>query len=253
MIVNNNLYIKESGFTLVEILVAVFIMSIGFLALSQMEFLSVRQKQMAEQGSNATNLLQFAADRDLAELKRVTLLNNQTFITEARGNSADYTYCDGSSDSSVCSNCPCNPLASIAPDLTTIGTAVSVKDTQCAAIDIDSSDIKSVTYTTDEATCLSNYHSLGAGGLGADGLFVLRRASVSAEGADAITIDSIFTVNLTYTAKSFKQFVDSEFSLALRDNLAVQGIAITAQTEDYSDTVPVSSGSWGSVVVPYVP
>jgi len=33
--------ISQKGFTLVEILVAVFIMSVGFLALSQMEFLSV--------------------------------------------------------------------------------------------------------------------------------------------------------------------------------------------------------------------
>lgn len=32
---------NTSGFTLLEILVAVFIMSVGFLALSQMEFLSV--------------------------------------------------------------------------------------------------------------------------------------------------------------------------------------------------------------------
>jgi len=56
--------ISQNGFTLIEILVAVFIMSVGFLALSQMEFLSVRQKQMAEAGSNATNTIQFAGDRD---------------------------------------------------------------------------------------------------------------------------------------------------------------------------------------------
>ncbi len=240
--------ISQNGFTIIEILAAVFIMSVGFLALSQMEFLSVRQKQMAEAGSNATHVIQFAADRDLAELKRVTLLNNQTFIIESSGTPANYTYCDGSSDSSVCSNCPCNPLTRIAPDLTTIGTAVSIKDTECAAIDLDSSDIKSGIYTTDETTCLSIYNSLNA-----EGLFLLRRASVSSEFADAVTIDSIFTINLTYAVKSLEQFVDSEFSLALRDNLAVQGIAITAQTQDYSDTIPVSSGAWGSVVVPYVP
>ncbi|HSG31802.1 MAG TPA: prepilin-type N-terminal cleavage/methylation domain-containing protein [Thermodesulfobacteriota bacterium] len=62
---------NTSGFTLLEILVAVFIMSVGFLALSQMEFLSVRQKQMAEAGSNATNIIQAAADKDLAEIKRI--------------------------------------------------------------------------------------------------------------------------------------------------------------------------------------
>jgi len=235
--------ISQNGFTLIEVLVAVFIMSVGFLALSQMEFLSLRQKQMAEAGSNATNTIQFAADRDLAEIKRVTLLNNRTFIAESNGKTADYTYCDGSSDSSVCSNCPCNPLARVATDPTVVGT----KETECAAIDLDSSDVKSVNYTTDETTCLNNYNSLGA-----DGLLILRRASVVSE-ASSTTLTSIFTVNLTYSVKSLEQFVDSNFSLATRDNLAVQGIAITAQTEDYSDTVPISSGAWGSVVVSHVP
>lgn len=235
--------ISQKGFTLVEILVAVFIMSVGFLALSQMEFLSVRQKQMAEAGSKATNVIQFAADRDLAEIKRVALLNIRTFIVESSGNTADYTYCDGSSDSSVCSNCPCNPLARVATD----PTVVETKATQCAAIDLDSSDVESVNYTTDETTCLSNYNSLGA-----DGLLILRSASVASV-ASSTTLTSIFTVNLTYSVKSLEQFIDSNFSLATRDNLAVQGIVITAQTEDYSDTVPVSAGAWGSVVVPHVP
>ncbi|MGI9534383.1 MAG: type IV pilus modification PilV family protein [Thermodesulfobacteriota bacterium] len=33
----------NSGFTLIEILVAVFLMAVGFLALSQMQYLSFRQ------------------------------------------------------------------------------------------------------------------------------------------------------------------------------------------------------------------
>lgn len=244
IIVKNNSDTKESGFTLIEILVAVFIISIGFLALSQMEFLSVRQKQMAEQGSNATNLIQFTADMDLGELKRVNLLNARTFVVETSGRTADYTYCDGSSDASVCSNCPCNPLALIAPDPTTVGT----KDVQCAAIGLDSSDVKSINYTTDETTCLTNYNDMGT-----EGLFVLRRASVDSQTSDTVTIESIYNINLTYAVKSLKQIRDNGFSLTLKDNLAVQGIAITAQTDDYSDIVPISSGSWGSVVIPHVP
>ncbi len=244
MILNLNIKNKESGYTLIEILVAVFIMSTGFLALSQMEFLSLRQKQMAEAGSNATNLVQAAADNDLSELKRVALLNSQTFITEVNGNTADYTYCDGSTDASVCNNCPCNPLARVATDPTTVGT----KATECAAVGLNSSDVKKITFKSTDTDCINDYKNLGT-----DGLILLRRASVGDADSSSTIITSIYTVNLTYSVKSLEQFVDSDFSLLLKDNLAVQGIAVTAQTEDYSDTVPVSSGAWGFVVVPYVP
>lgn len=239
---------RQSGFTLIEILVAVFIISIGFLALSQMEFLSLRQKKMAEEGSDATNLIQFSADRDLAELKRITLLNARTFTIEANGRTADYTYCDGSSDASVCSNCPCNPLSVVASDPTTVGT----KDVQCAVIGIDSSDVTSINYTTDQTACLDDYSTI-LSNLQTEGLFILRRASVESETTDTVTIDSIYTVNLTYAVKSLKQFRDNGFSLALKDNLAVQGISLTAQTDNYSDVVPISSGAWDSVVVAHVP
>lgn len=235
--------ISQKGFTLVEILVSVFIMSVGFLALSQMEFLSVRQKQMAEEGSKATNLIQFAADRDLGELKRVSLLNAQTFMNERNKSDADYTFCDGSSDSSVCNNCPCNPLARIAPD-----TSNGTKDTQCAAIGLNDSNIINLSYTTDQDDCLTAYN-----GLGKEGMFILRKASISSELSSGTALSTIITVNLTYAAKSLKQFNDSKFSLATRDNLTVQGTTILAQIEDYSDTVPLSSGAWGSVVVPFVP
>jgi len=162
-------HISQNGFTLIEILVAVFIMSVGFLALSQMEFLSLRQKQMAEAGSNATNIIQAAADRDLAEIKRVALLNNQTFFAVKDGRTADFTYCDGSKDYSICSNCPCNPLASITPDFTIVASGPTIKDIECAAIALDSSDIKKFTYTTDQTTCKDFYDNLGVGSLGADG------------------------------------------------------------------------------------
>jgi len=72
--------ISQNGFTLIEILVSVFIMSIGFLALSQMEFLSVRQTRLAEQGTMATNIIQFISDRDASEVKKRTLLNNKEIM-----------------------------------------------------------------------------------------------------------------------------------------------------------------------------
>ena len=249
---------NTSGFTIIELLVAVFIMATGFLALSQMEFLSLRQKQMAEAGSNATNIIQAAADRDLAEMKRITLLNNQIFVAEANGNNPDYSYCDGSTDASACSNCPCNPLARVAPDIsTTTGTFVD-KDVECAAVALNSSDVNEIVFTTDKDVCISDYKIITST-FKSDGYYLLRRASILAERSiidkfkGTSLIQTIFTVDLTYTAKSPKQFSESEFSLELRDNLAVQGIQIKAQSDDYSDTVPLSSGSWGFVVVPYIP
>ncbi len=55
MCVSNN----KRGFTLLELLISVGIMSLGFLAIAQMQFLSLRQKQKAEQGTVATNAIQF--------------------------------------------------------------------------------------------------------------------------------------------------------------------------------------------------
>ena len=47
----------NSGFTLLEILVAVFLMAIGFFAMSQMQFLSLRQSQLAENGTMIITLI----------------------------------------------------------------------------------------------------------------------------------------------------------------------------------------------------
>ncbi|NIP38444.1 MAG: prepilin-type N-terminal cleavage/methylation domain-containing protein, partial [Candidatus Dadabacteria bacterium] len=215
----------QSGFTLLEVLVAVFIMATGFLALSQMEFLSLRQKIIAEDSSLATNILQAAVDKDFGELKRVSLLNIRTFIAEANESDADYTYCDGSADSSICSSCPCNPLAFIAPDPTVVGT----KAIQCAAIMLDDLDIKNLSYTTNKDNCLNDYTTIGS-----EGMFILRRASVGDEASDSSTITSIYKVDLVYAVKSLEQFQKSDFSLALKDNLVLQGVTVSAQTEDYS-------------------
>ena len=92
---NDNSKNKASGFTIVEILVAVFIISIGVLALSQMEILSLRQYQLAEQGTMATNIIQFISDRDVAEVKRRTLLNNEVYLDYLNARNADFDYCDG--------------------------------------------------------------------------------------------------------------------------------------------------------------
>ena len=65
---------NSKGFTLLEILFAVAIMGIGFLAMSQMQYLSLNQKTIAENGTFATNLIQTITDMEMANAKRINLL-----------------------------------------------------------------------------------------------------------------------------------------------------------------------------------
>jgi len=90
---------NKAGFTLIEILVSVLIMSVGFLALSQMGFLSLRLKQMAEEGTDATQVIQFITDRDLAQVKRIHLLNTKTYQDGITVKPLDLSYCGGGTNS----------------------------------------------------------------------------------------------------------------------------------------------------------
>ncbi|MEZ4547618.1 MAG: prepilin-type N-terminal cleavage/methylation domain-containing protein [Thermodesulfobacteriota bacterium] len=76
---------NERGFTFTEIIIAISIMALGFLAMAQMQYLSLRQKQRAEQGTVATNVIQFIADRDMEEVKRAHLLNSIAFVEAQAG------------------------------------------------------------------------------------------------------------------------------------------------------------------------
>ena len=82
--------------------------------------------------------------------------------------------------------------------------------------------------------------------------FLISELSISTEVSPA-TSKIVTSVVLTYAVKSPEQFADNNLSLTARDNLAIQGLIVTAQTEDYSDTVPISSGAWGAVIVPNTP
>jgi len=236
---NNDLIRKESGFTLVEILVAVFIMSVGFLALSQMGFLSLKLKQMAADGTDATNIVQYVVDRDISEVKKVYLLNAQVFLDVLMGRTPDFTYCNGSSDNSICATCPCDPLESVTanPDPTVVGSEFT-----CTTVNLDNFDPLSLDFTTDETTCSSTLESLGS-----EGMIIVKSAHTTQD-------DDIITLSLTYAAKSLEQFLDSAFSVTIRDSLVTQNFEITAQIEDYTDTVPITSGpNWDKVRVPHVP
>src|SRR5574341_101233 len=103
---------NQEGFTLIELLVATLIMALGFIAFAEMQFLSLLQKQRAELGSTATNAIQFISDRDMAEVKRIYLLNSNARLDAQAGRALDLSYCDGSANS-VCGACPCDPLEAL--------------------------------------------------------------------------------------------------------------------------------------------
>ncbi|MGH7807992.1 MAG: type IV pilus modification PilV family protein, partial [Thermodesulfobacteriota bacterium] len=139
----------QNGFTLLEILVAVFIMSLGFLAAAQMQFLSLRQKQLAEQGTIATNVIQYISDNDMAEVRRRYLLNATAYVDAQAGRNQNPSrpYCDGSANS-VCDVCPCDPLEAI-----TLNPDDGVTETICAAIDINNFNPENLNFRTTPNQC----------------------------------------------------------------------------------------------------
>ena len=143
---------NDRGFTFTEILIALSIMTIGFLAMAQMQFLSLKQKQDAELGTIATNMIQFISDRDMAEAKRVHMLNSIAYIEAQAGrlnpgdeNEPHLKYCKTSNTDHVCTECPCNPLESITIDAPTDGTT----ETSCATISTHEFDPGNIVFAKD--------------------------------------------------------------------------------------------------------
>ena len=71
---------NSKGFTFLEIIVALGIMAVGFLAMSQMQYLSFRQKVLAESGTFSTNMIGTVSAFEMANAKTVNLLNAQEYI-----------------------------------------------------------------------------------------------------------------------------------------------------------------------------
>src|SRR3972149_10751850 len=105
---------NQEGFTLIELLIATLIMALGFMAFAEMQFLSLLLKQRAELGSTATNAIQFISDRDMAEVKRIYLLNSNTRMDAQAGRGLGLRYCDGSA-TSVFGAWPFGPFGGITP------------------------------------------------------------------------------------------------------------------------------------------
>lgn len=248
---------SRDGFTLIEILVAMMIMAVGFLSMAEMEALSLRQKQYAENGSTATNIIQFVSDRDISEVKRRYLLNSSAYLIAQGGflpcstsptypsqtyttQCYDLTYCKGSTNS-VCSACPCDPLQAITPT-TTDGTT----ETTCAAIDIQNFDPKNLNFKTSKGQCQTDANALITAKKAA--LFMIKQATTN---VDTTITPNVVTVSITYAVKTQTQFTKTGLtSLTIADTLASQASQVTAHVDTtYSNFIP----GWTQVRVPHVP
>ncbi len=248
---------NRDGFTLIEILVATLIMAIGFLSLAEMEALSLRQKQYAENGTTATNIIQFVSDRDISEVKRRYLLNSTAYAIAQGGypkcsssptyptqiyttQCYDLSYCSGSTNS-VCSACPCDPLQAITPT-TTSGTT----ETTCAAIDIQNFDPKNLNFTTSKTQCQTDFTNITNAKRPA--LFMIKQATTN---VDTTVVPNIVTVSIIYAVKTQAQFNKTGLtSLSIKDSLASQAYQVTAHIDTtYSTYIP----GWSQVRIPHIP
>lgn len=225
---------NQRGFTFTEIMIAVSIMALGFLAMAQMQYLSLRQKQKAEQGTVATNIVQFIADRDMEEVKRAHLLNSLAYMeaqSQKAGLEAHLQHCSSSNDDGICSACPCNPLALITP------SPFEPASTTCAVINVHDFDPKNVEFEADKSDCT---------GSSEESLVVVKRVTSQTDNG----LPPITTLNVTYGVKTKKQFEESAYtSVTLKDTLATQNISFTAHRDDWSQYMP----GWNNVMVPHVP
>ena len=150
-----------------------------------MQFLSLLQKQRAELGSTATNAIQFISDRDIAEVKRIYLLNSNTRMDAQAGRALNLSYCNGSANS-VCKVCPCDPLKALTPK-----PDDGEDETTCAAIDRQHFDPTNITFKNTKALCQADAAALPAN---SSPLYIVKEAKTSVEGVTPIIVE----VKLTY-------------------------------------------------------
>jgi prepilin-type N-terminal cleavage/methylation domain-containing protein len=259
---------KQDGFTLAEILIAVGIMALGFLAVAEMQYLSLRQKQRSELGTIATNIIQFVADKDMEEVRRLHLLNTIAHSNCVAGRIPDFSYCDGTSPSD-CSNPPCADPCSCTgtTNCTSGGTACDTmrvlsvaqipnpapdpanpfNESSCAPIQTDDFDPEKLVFDTDVNNCTDP---------NAD-MYIIKDVRASQQ-TDPATLVQILTVTITYAVKTPGQFAQTGLTILdtnnnnrpiLSNSIATQAHTITAHIDDWSQII----AGWTQVRVPDIP
>ena len=225
---------SNSGFTLTEILVALAIMTIGFLSMSLMQFLSLRQSGLAEKGTIATNIVQYISDRDMAEVRRYHLLNSRVFLDGQSGKpiTTQDDYCDGGTDD-PCPTCPCNPL-----NIFTSNTATNNTEATCTEIDVKNFDPAKIQYETTQSNCSNSE------------FYIVRQVVTN---VDTTVVPNEIIINISYGIQSQKQFDNFNMNsdtLKIANTILFNSYQTSAHLADWSNFVP----SWTNpVVVPHIP
>lgn len=238
---------KEGGFTLLEILIAVAIMALGFLALAEMQYLALRQKQKAELGTVATNMIQFVADVDLAEVRRLHLLNTITHSAAVAGRPLDLSYCNGTEPDTGCTGCPCDVmevLTSVSYPNPPEPPAVN-EDETCAPIETHDFDPEKLVFSTNVNDCADP---------DAD-MYIIKNVRLSQQ-QDPETLVDVLTATITYAVKTPGQFRETGLTIIddannrpiLRNSVATQTQTITAHVDDWSAIIP----GWAEIRIAHV-
>ncbi|MGH7886064.1 MAG: type IV pilus modification PilV family protein [Thermodesulfobacteriota bacterium] len=251
-----NLKSDTKGFTLIEILVALGIMALGFLAVSQMQFLSLRQAGLAETGTTATNVIDLAANRDMQEMRRMHLLNSIAYGTAVKGGIPDLNYCNGSTGA-ACPTCPCNPALEIL-GINSSGLPPTQKDvledgipfpnpivaTVCSPIDLNNFDPAEIVYSAAIADCQTNEFML------------LRAVEGFRVPGDTQSDPDTINYRITYGIKTPREIARdnrqgvNNFNINLGRTAATQTYDLTAHIETDWDRF---IAAWPQVIIPHIP
>ncbi len=223
------------GFTLIEVLVALFIMSIGFLALSQMQYLSLRQSQLAYSGTTATNIIQAFSDSDLSRMRSIHNLNMALVNDLFSGDITNREYCDND----LCNNeCPCDPF-SVISDYPATATGNNSPEQICTAI-------KNENYTFGE-TIISDDSTVSCDDIlvnTSNEYFLTRTINIDTN------VPEERTYKIAYTIKNRYQRI--HHPLDLGNSLATQFIKISAHV-DTTTLANAPDGISNLLVIPNIP
>lgn len=247
---------KQEGFTLTEILIAIAIMALGFMALAEMQYLSLRQKQKSELGSVATNIIQFVADKDMEEVRRLHLLNTIAHSACVAGRPPDFSYCDGTgpTDCSCTGTTDCTS-GGVPCDTMRVLTVADPgappwEEPSCAPIETHDFDPEKLVYYDNVNNCTDPVLT----GIDAD-MYIVKDVRAS---LDDVPDPDILTLTITYAVKTPGQFAETGLIIVdatppnrpiLRNSIATQSYVMTAHIDDWSQIV----AGWTDVRVPHIP